>query len=605
MSFIMVGLLGNGGFGNSKVGNFLNKVGTSLFEEDQTPWGGGSNSNRTGHRKSTQPEKVDVTTKEYGQAYSVKEAPAALTVSPLFSKDNGNNLAQNWPNSDEGRLPYSLFNRYALYNFRGFYGGYAPSLTDYYTDVNNASSKFRGPELRGFNIHDISEKKIIEYYNENFPRLAYSPTDFLYNKYFQEIPVNHLITVRRFAMPCEDNIFDLTEKYLATCTATTYLGEKADNKLEDILKFSGVGVSWKEQKAELQDIHGGSSTKGPGKFDTGLGKVLGATMAGKSAASMYRAENFGSGDPMQRYGSFVLGPVNVIDKTTIRDRGINFKNDFDLNFNYELRSWYMVNPKIAMLDLFSNMLVMATNNGDFWGGGWRCSGGVSQSKITDLYGDRSKLRKGDFIGYAQSVVTDVVHGNKSKGIKGITGLFGDGSGSFSFKSIIGGLGDLLQNLLTQKIGNLMDSFSGGQQNPGSDVPKALISGEPTGYWHIVVGNPMNPIALMGDMICKDNEFILGGGLGYDDFPMEFKVKLHFEHSKPRDREMIENMFNGAHGRLYAAPADDILNVAGKEVQEYGVMPTGPGMHTNIKEVAKKVDMTKEHVANIIALNIKE
>jgi hypothetical protein len=107
------------------------------------------------------------------------------------------------------------------------------------------------------------------------------------------------------------------------------------------------------------------------------------------------------------------------------------------------------------------------------------------------------------------------------------------------------------------------------------------------------------------MICKDNEFILGGGLGYDDFPMEFKVKLHFEHSKPRDREMIENMFNGAHGRLYAAPADDILNVAGKEVQEYGVMPTGPGMHTNIKEVAKKVDMTKEHVANIIALNIKE
>ena len=149
----------------------------------------------------------------------------------------------------------------------------------------------------------------------------------------------------------------------------------------------------------------------------------------------------------------------------------------------------------------------------------------------------------------------------------------------------------------------MDQFSGGQQNAGSNVPKALLSAEPTGYWHITIGNPLNPIAIMGNMICKDNEFILGGGLGYDDFPMEFKVKVKLEHGKPRDRMDIENMFNMGHGRIYAAPADDVLNIAGKEVKEYGVYPTGPGMHMGISEVVDKVKLNQEHIANIISMDI--
>ena len=547
----------------------------------------------------------------------MQEVPAAMSVGATWTKDDGNRAFTG----NDGRLGYSLFNRYALYNFRGFYGGDSPSLSAYYTDAENQSGdKFRPNELRGLDLYDVTEQKIIKYYNDFYPYIAYSPTDFLYNKYFQEIPVNHLVTLRRFAMPCEDNIFrsDTVKEtdgslsktvHLATCTATTYFGEKTENKLDEILKFTGVGLSWEEKHAELQSINAGTSTKGPGKFDHAFGtnkSGLFASLSGKSASSIYKAEAFGGvGDPMHKYGDFVLGPVNVIDKTNIRNRGINFKNDYELKFEYELKSWYMVNPKIAMLDILSNMLVMTTNNGNFWGGGWRYTGGQSQSRITDLYGDSSLLRKGDFIGYAQSVVTDVIHGN-SKGVKGITGLFGDGSGGFSFKSILSGIKDILQNILTQKIGSIMDKFSGGQQNPGSDIPKALLSAQPTGYWHVTIGNPLNPIAIMGNMICKDNDFTLGGGLGYDDFPMEFKVSVKLEHGKPRDRSDIENMFNMGNGRIYAAPADegsDILNIAGKEVQEYGVYPVGPGMHTGIDTVAKNIGLGREHVANIISMDI--
>jgi len=607
---------GKNGFGTGKVGKWLNKQVNRMTDDNQTKLGEKPSRSDKTPSKSKEPQTYTQQNVSYTTPYKERRAvPAAMTVAESFAKNNdGKN-----PVPDDGLLGYSLFNRYALYNYRGFYGGDDKSLSNLYSDVNNESKKFRGEELRGIDTYDVTEQKIIKYYNEHLPYIAYSPTDFLYNRYFQEIPVNHLITLRRFAMPVEDNIFtsEVIETketgkatktaHLSTCTATTYFGEKTDNKLDEILKFTGVGLTWEPKTADIQEIQAGVSTKGPGAFDAKFGTVksgLFATLSGKSAGDIYKAEAFGgASDPMHKYSSFVLGPVNVINSTNIRGRGINFKNEYTLNFEYELKSWYMVNPKIAMLDILSNMLVMTTNNGNFWGGGWRYTGGQSQSRITDLYGDSSLLRKGDFIGYAQSVVTDVVHGN-SKGVKGVTQLFGDGSGAFSFKSILGGIKDILQNILTQRIGSFMDAFAGGLQNPGADIPQALLSAQPTGYWHVTVGNPLNPIAIMGNMICKDNDFVLGGGLGYDDFPMEFKVSVKLEHGKPRDRSDIENMFNMGHGRIYAAPADDdMLNIIGKEVQEYGVYPTGPGMHMGIAEVADNIGLGREHVANIISMDI--
>ena len=55
---------------------------------------------------------------------------------------------------------------------------------------------------------------------------------------------------------------------------------------------------------------------------------------------------------------------------------------------------------------------------------------------------------------------------------------------------------------------------------GTQATKAFISGEPTGNWHVTVGNPLNPIVMMGNMICDNATMTLGAGLGYDDFPME-------------------------------------------------------------------------------------
>ena len=96
--------------------------------------------------------------------------------------------------------------------------------------------------------------------------------------------------------------------------------------------------------------------------------------------------------------------------------------------------------------------------------------------------------------------------------------------------------------------------------PGqAQVPVALLSGNPTGYWHVTIGNPLDPIAMMGNMSVTKTTVQFNDVLGYDDFPTEIKFTVELEHSMPRDNAAIENMFNGTKGRFYAFTDANLLN----------------------------------------------
>jgi hypothetical protein len=84
--------------------------------------------------------------------------------------------------------------------------------------------------------------------------------------------------------------------------------------------------------------------------------------------------------------------------------------------------------------------------------------------------------------------------------------------------------------------------------------KALLTGEPIGEWHMVVGNPYNPILRVGNLICTGAKFQFNDTLGADNFPTELKVAITLEHGRPRDQGDIESMFNDGNGRIYYAPA---------------------------------------------------
>ena len=83
---------------------------------------------------------------------------------------------------------------------------------------------------------------------------------------------------------------------------------------------------------------------------------------------------------------------------------------------------------------------------------------------------------------------------------------------------------------------------------------SVLTGAPTGEWHLVVGNPCNPIAMIGNLVCKDLSISFGDTLGPDDFPTEITATITLQQARERERGEIESMFNRGEGRLYQSVA---------------------------------------------------
>jgi len=522
-----------------------------------------------------------------------------------FAKSIMESLSTNWGygvgvlpawdqvpiNSSEkgsGELPRSLINQYALFQYRGLYGALTDNPATIFSDFIDGQDITGQPNPNGGDYaKNVTLSRIVQWFLERYPGIGYNPQDFIYNKYYNKIPVNHLITLRRFPMPCYDNIYDLKQlsgknigtekepKYDTTTqydapnkagvTAVTYLGETAGNKMEDLLKYT-YGLSWKELTTDMEKYSTGDGGYTSQPFYSKISapmKAFADTLKGTTAAQRMKGKNNSTEDPLSTtHPNFVLGPVNVVNKTWIRDRGLKFSNDLTLTFEYSLKSLAYVNPKIAMLDVMTNMMTMTYNNAQFFGGGSRFYG--SSGYVGSQFGDISQLKNGNFHGYVSSIVEDVRGGMSSAfGIEG--GSIKDMAKFFQGMMKTGG------NLL----GNMLGSFLGGSVGgaSGTFATKAQISGEPTGDWHVTIGNPLNPIVMMGNMIADETVMTLGEGLGIDDFPVEVKFEVNLKHGKPRDKGDLENMFNMGKGRIYAAPegAKDFLNLKGLDVATYGTI----------------------------------
>jgi hypothetical protein len=393
----------------------------------------------------------------------------------------------------------------------------------------------------------------------------YKIQDFIYNKYYGAIPPNYLITLRRYANPCDDIPFTLawgellhqaiypTSVMLPVATATTYMSEVAGNKLDDIISM-GWNMKFTDTESEVQVIK--SNTPGATSFGYGakfndknggnFTNAFNSTMSNLFTGTNYTyaqqtvAAEYAQMDPMEKYSKYTVGPLDVIKTTKKRDMGLEFANDFSLKFAYELKSLQYVNPKMAMLDIISNMISMGTNSGSWWGGAVRYygNGGGYGRQI----GDVDAFMRGDYAGYFKSVAANI-----NESIKGLNG----GAEVKSFADVINVIGNFLKGAAQNFLGSLINGKLG--QVAAQQPAHALLDGAPTGYWHVTIGNPLNPILMMGNMVCKKVEMKMGGGLGWDDFPMECNFTCSLEHGKPRDAGDIESMFNAGRGRIYLPP----------------------------------------------------
>jgi hypothetical protein len=525
----------------------------------------------------------------------------------------------------------------------------------------------------------------------------YDWKDFTFCKYYGKIPNNRLITLRRFKLPVLDSGVIASKERLAkivsednvklsgqdkddwitsdSARALTYFGDGTSNSLDGILGFT-VGLNWTDRttSAGNPDYNNNVSSQGSNFLnepmdyyqlmkkvadDLGYGrennfvKMLTASAVNERIKRMSGVTGDGNNptdvekrnnalrnqvldvDPFKDSWVYrIYGPVNVLLKTKSRSRGLKFTDKtISLTFEYDMTQIGTMNPKLAMLDIISNMLSLCYNSGSFWGGDYRFQRDATSLPMPDglLEQLENSANGGELnadtiinefmssMGGAYDSITDFFSkklGKTEVGQKVVSGYqdkMSDGNNIDQLTKEFNKLDDELRktpatspdyktksdardtaynnlNDAKDKLGdisfsNLFESLkdlgkdpdilrvviSNGLFGQDSDIKsvakklmviKPLITGEPVGEWHLTVGNPMNPIAMIGNLVCNDMTMSYGEELGYDDFPTTLKFTVNLSHGRDRDKGDIEAIFNMGQGRTY-------LNIKGATPWETG------------------------------------
>jgi len=530
---------------------FLDRVGLGADDDEQSK---GSDNKTKSEDTTPADENVVMRTLYEGTYPTAKQGEGDPNVyytkeweSDVYQRKGEDGKPTDVPVHD-GMRPYSIFNKYSLMNFKG--------------SIATAKDT-HGVKLEQFNKIDTSTlenptaTKIVEFTAGIKHNLGYryNYADFALCKYFNKIPANQMITLRRFPFPVGDDI--ITPKDLDRAgdpvvrsmpdiaRAITWMGEVTGNNLNEILGFK-LGFEYEEIESKIQEMQaktsGRSGTFGAFVNSNPIAKAAMGAVSGKNAHQMKSSEaNAGFDSFKETYPNHVFGPLNVIKKIYARKQGLKFEQSFTLKFEYEMRSLGGANPKIMMLDQLANILALTYNNAPFWGGSTRWTGDGSVAKPL---GDINKLKNGDISGFFGSVVDDV-------------------KSMFSGQSFGEMLGKGIKNIIGGKLMEMMNTPQGGQ------AVQAFLSGDPTGQWHLTVGNPLNPIVVMGNLCCESTDISFEGPLGVQDFPERLVVTISLKPGRPRDKTDVENMFNCGKGRFYLQPKDGIDIDATKNIDAYG------------------------------------
>lgn len=353
---------------------------------------------------------------------------------------------------------------------------------------------------------------------------TYDIEDFIYCKHFGQ-PINKLITLRRFPLPCTDNIYDRTNQQEPDISRmVTYITQDT-NKLEDLLSFS-YGLRWKELNAEMEDAR----TEGDQSGFTGLSKKIMSFIDPVLAGNTLQGQNKLNYDPKHDQNK-VYGPVDSITQTHIRDVGFDFTKEFDIVFDYDLQSWGGRSPEFALKDILANALATTYNNGKFWPG--------SRYWVGE--------RPSQFLDKVRFMNPDNLDQFFSGGLKSLKGAISQ----FATKgSAIKQLKNAMSNGLAMAIGKLLDNIG----RPSIIVMNSLLAAEPTGFWHLTIGNPYNPTMCIGNLLCTGVDVSFPtDSFGYGDFPTKIRFNVKLKPGQPKDGAGIEMMFNMGKSRIYYNP----------------------------------------------------
>ena len=417
----------------------------------------------------------------------------------------------------------------------------------------------------------------------------YTWSDFLFCKWYGIVPNNRLITLRKFPLASNDDAAVIRAKpvqNIPVAQAVTWFGAGTGNDLNKIWQSTWT-MPWIKKSVEVKDVAGNDIVN----FNQAL--VKGLKSSGANAGVIAAAENLaiqgdiaagGSGyggigkaqieDLEQKYlkslwtdaGAFfnqIQGPVNVKKDFLIRDRGLSTTAQ-DANwviiFEYKTDSYFGMSQKRVALDIIANMLALTYSNGEWLKSlnvyykklglavspteqaliqGAFVNGSLNPDKLLAAFADIAKARSIQILSLAgKTAAVTVTAGVNLLAQAGKSLLTGNDFKANPYEGMSDTDKSVLQAALDVEITKaLMDSF------PAFLQQRANVPDMPTGNWHLTVGNPMNPIMRIGDVIVRSCQLDFGEELGPEDFPIDLKFTVTLSPTRPRDSADIRQTFN--------------------------------------------------------------
>ena len=375
------------------------------------------------------------------------------------------------------------------------------------------------------------------------------------------LPINRMITLRRFPYPVPDNIFDISpnEGDLKNAAGepdiarmVTYMDQDI-NKISDILKFT-YKMNWAMKNATTENV--GGTLNGDQAGVSGFMKSLAMLCDdGTLSKNALQGENALAVNPLNDNNK-IHGPVDSLARVWMRDIGLETDFKFQIVFDYELRSINGLNQKALFIDLLSNILACTFNDARFWGGARIWVGGRPSPWMRKL-------------AWMNTRDAEQLINSAGIAIKEAIKQFSTPQGALDT------LKNIAMNGLNLALGKLLDKIG----RPSTMVMNSILKGDPIGDWHLTIGNPMNPIMCVGNLRMTDTEIEFGDRLGYDDFPTSIKVTCTLEQGLDRGRAEIESMFNQGYSRTYWTPQSVFRGKYNKVMSGIGTSKNGNDINT--------------------------
>jgi hypothetical protein len=378
--------------------------------------------------------------------------------------------------------------------------------------------------------------------------------DFAYLKNLGVYPSNRLMIARRFSAPTPNNLYKVKDSPIATLVS--WMQED-----EDFLSISfkeewesNDEYSFTNLLGDLYGDVGGDKTKARKSIKGGFGLLPLPAITEVIQAKIRQIFGLSNeNDPDYNVNNLPSGNPNLIKESSRRQlvdperTGSGVVGKFSIKFKteYELKYINGVDPSMVYLDIIQNALAFGTARSvSILGSGIESSGSVVIQNL--IKGDYKEIQKtiGEVIGEITKVLTNQYDDFKKQSQNNNNG----GGGSNNQQGATGSTASILE-IATDIVGQL-GSFAASKYRTRLLSILQLMTGAPSAYWHITIGNPKKPILSSGDMICKTVTLKLGKVLSYNDLPSTISIDFELESARNLGGQEIFDRMNTGQSRTY-------------------------------------------------------